>query len=109
MGLFNFWKNKTKQAVIEGALEGMQALENVDSSASQQAADGALAALSERVKVVGGQPVVQINVVNIGGTVALPGSTVEAAPALPPAQVTVLETTEPPAEKPADKKKSAKK
>lgn len=106
MSLFNFWKNKTKQAVIEGALEGMEAIEKVDAAASQQAAENALAALSERVKVVGGQPVVQINVVNIGGTVALPGSTVESAPALPAAKVVVLETEEP---APAEKGKKPKK
>lgn len=108
MSLFNFWKNKTKQAVIEGALDGMEAIEKIDASAAQQSADSALAALSERVRVVGGQPVVQINVVNIGGTVALPGSTVEVAPALPAAKVTVLEAAEPTAEEPAGKKKPKK-
>jgi hypothetical protein len=108
MGLFNFWKSKTKQAVIEGALEGVEALENIDASAAEAAAQNALASLSEKVKVVGGQPVVQVNIVNVGGTVALPGSTVE-APALPAPKVTVVEATEPaPADKPAGKKAAKK-
>lgn len=103
MGLFNFWKSKTKQAVIEGALEGIEALENIDASTAEAAAQNALASLSEKVRVVGGQPVVQVNIVNLGGTVALPGSTVE-APALPAGNVTLVEATETaPAEKPAKK------
>lgn len=97
--------------MIEGALEGVEALEAVDASAAEAAAQTALAALGEKVRVVGGQPVVQINVVNVGGTVALPGAAVEPAPAaLPPGKVTVVEATEPaPADKPAGKKEKAKK
>ena len=110
MGLFNFWKNKTKQAVIEGALEGIEALENLDSQTSEDAAQTALSSLSEKVRVVGGQPIVQVNIVNVGGTVAMPGATVD-TPALPAAKVTVVEATEPVEEptKEGGKKKAAKK
>jgi len=97
--------------MIEGALEATEALENVDATTAEVAAQNALAALSERVKVVGGQPVVQINIVNVGGTVALPGAAAEAPPAaLPAGKVTVVETTdEAEAAKEGGKKKAAKK
>jgi len=95
--------------MIEGALEATEALENVDARAAEDAAQSALAALSEKVRVVGGQPVIQVNIVNVGGTVALPGATVD-APALPPGKVTVVEATEPAPEAAKDgKKKTAKK
>lgn len=95
--------------MIEGALEATDALENVDARTSEEAARNALAALTEKVRVVGGQPVVQINIVNVGGTVALPGAAAEPAPALP-AQVTVVETTEgADAAKESGKKKPVKK
>lgn len=106
MGLFNFWKSKTKQAVIEGALEAVEALEAVDSAAAESAAQSALAGLGERVRVIGGRPVVQINVVNVGGTVSLPAG--GESPALPAGKVTVVEADEPAPSEKAPGKKSKK-